>query len=221
MAASARWIRSLDAAAIAIIDEALGHARAANVPWHQTTAETFPLPGLESLFEDLAEELENGSGILKLRGLPVDRYAADELKQIWFGIGSHLGRPVFQNTRGELMREIRDEGQDVGKRYGELKSGDGAAKGGVFLSSYARTLTNGQLRFHTDRTDVVGLLCVRQARAGGVSRLASSASVHNEMLRRRPDLDALLFQDIYRSRFGELPSATARMKAGGPRSPSS
>ena len=71
------------------------------------------------------------------------------------------------------------------------------------LSSYARTLSNGPLRFHTDRCDVVGLLCARQARAGGVSKVASSVAVHNEMIRRRPDLAALLYQDVYRSRFGE------------------
>ncbi len=201
MARSTRWVRDLGPAALGEIEAALRHAQARNVPWRETSPKTFPLPGLEPLFEEIAGELENGCGILKLRGLPVARYAAEELKQIWFGIGSHLGRPVFQNARGELMREIRDEGQDVGKRYGELKSSEGAK--GVFLSSYARTLTNGQLRFHTDRTDVVGLLCVNQARAGGVSRLCSSVAVHNEMLKRRPDLDELLFQDIYRSRFGE------------------
>src|SRR6185436_2391189 len=56
---------------------------------------------------------------------------------------------------------------------------------------------------HTDRCDVVGLLCAQQALAGGVSKVASSVAVHNEMIRRRPDLAALLYQDIYRSRFGE------------------
>jgi hypothetical protein len=71
------------------------------------------------------------------------------------------------------------------------------------LSSYARTLSNGPLRFHTDRCDVVGLLCARQARAGGISKLASSVAVHNEMIRRRPDLATLLYRDIHRSRFGE------------------
>jgi hypothetical protein len=64
-------------------------------------------------------------------------------------------------------------------------------------------LSPGELRFHTDRCDVVGLLCVRQASEGGVSKLASSATVHNEMLRRRPDLHALLCAPIPRSRFGE------------------
>ena len=38
------------------------------------------------------------------RGLPVERYSEDELRQIYFGIGANLGRPVFQNRTGELMR---------------------------------------------------------------------------------------------------------------------
>jgi hypothetical protein len=75
--------------------------------------------------------------------------------------------------------------------------------GKPFLSSYARTLSNGALRFHTDRTDVVGLLCVRQAAKGGISTICSSVAVHNEMLRRRPDLVALLYEPYYRSRHGE------------------
>jgi hypothetical protein len=65
------------------------------------------------------------------------------------------------------------------------------------------------LRFHTDRTDVVGLLCVQQANAGGVSRLVSSVAIHNEMLRRRPDLLDLLFGDFHRSRFGEEAASPA------------
>ncbi len=98
------------------------------------------------------------------------------------------------------MRDIRDEGAGVGARlYGETVD----AAGKPFLSSGARTLTPGQLRFHTDRCDVVGLLCVRQAAEGGVSKLASSATVYNEILRRRPDLHALLCRPIPRSRFGE------------------
>jgi len=109
---------------------------------------------------------------------------------------------VFQNCRGELMRAIRDEardgGADLGQRYGKVETG-----GGTFLSSYARTLSNGALRFHTDRCDVVGLLCVRQSKSGGVSTLASSPAVHNAMLARRPGLAALLHRDVWRSRLGE------------------
>src|SRR5262252_5759489 len=178
MARSTRWVRTLDTAEVAEIDAALRQARSAGVPWHATTRERFPLHGLDRTLADVARELEDGSGLVLLRGLPVERYTADELRQIWFGLGSHLGQPVFQNRHGELMREIRDEGRGVGERYGHIPAPDGGA--GV-LSSYARTLSNGPLRFHTDRCDVVGLLCVGQAQAGGVSKLASSAAVHNEM----------------------------------------
>ena len=123
---------------------------------------------------------------------------------MYWGLGTHLGPPVFQNRSGELMRAIRDEGAHVGRTYGETKD----PKGGTFLSSYARTLTNGGLRFHTDRTDVVGLLCVRQAREGGVSTLASTPAIHNAILAKRPELLDALFTDYWRSRFGE--EGTAR-----------
>jgi hypothetical protein len=129
----------------------------------------------------------------------VDRYSEDDLRKIYFGLGTHLGTPVFQNRSGELMRAIRDEGAHVGRTYGETKD----QKGTTFLSSYARTLTNGGLRFHTDRTDVVGLLCVRQAQKGGVSTLASTPAIHNAILAKRPDLLDALFTVYWRSRFGE------------------
>ena len=173
--------------------------------WHQVTAADFPLPATRGLIDGVADELEHGLGLIKLRGLRVDRYAEDELRCIWFGLAQHLGRPVWQNKSAELMRAIRDEGAAVvGARYGQIGEG-----GQAFLSSYARTLSNGQLRFHTDRCDVVGLLCVRQARAGGASRLASSPAIHNAMLERRPDLAAALYQDIWRSRLGEEPGGEA------------
>jgi Taurine catabolism dioxygenase TauD, TfdA family len=175
MTENPRWQRDLTPAEIGEIDRAQRAVQ--GMAWREVTAEAFPLPGMTDRFAEIAEELEEGSGMVKLRGLPVDRYSAEELRRIWFGIGCHLGRPVFQNRRGELMREIRDEGSEAGQRYGQVTAGPGADK--PFLSSYARTLTNGALRFHTDRTDVVGLLCVQQAEAGGVSRLCSSVAIHN------------------------------------------
>jgi hypothetical protein len=200
IAKSSRWLRDLTSSHVAEIEGAL--ARSRHLPWQEIARANFPLPGLAGLFDDIRDELENGSGMVKLRGLPVDR-AEDDLRRIWFGIGANLGTPLNQNKSGELMRAIRDEGGTAlaGQRYGQIDEGGGK----TFLSSYARTLTNGQLRFHTDRADVVGLLCVRQAKAGGVSKLASSAMVHNVMLERRPELCAALYDDIWRSRFGEEP----------------
>jgi Taurine catabolism dioxygenase TauD, TfdA family len=201
MTRSSRWIRDLSPAAIDEIDGALHAAQRSRLRWHELTRRDFPLPTLAPLLAEIAAELEDGSGMTKLRGLPVDRYSEDELRAIWFGLGSHLGEPVFQNARGELMRAIRDEGAEVGRRYGQIAEAGGAGK--PFLSSYARTLSSGALRFHTDRCDVVGLLCVRQASSGGVSKLCSSAAVHNAMLARRPELLEALYRDVWRSRLGE------------------
>lgn len=198
MAGSRRWIREVPPEALAELDEALASVRRRGLAWHELTASDFPLPQTAALLADVADELEHGCGMAQLRGLPVARYSEDELRALWFGLGANLGRPLRQNRSGELMRAIRDEGADVGQRYGQVE-----AQGAPFLSSYARTLSNGALRFHTDRCDVVGLLCVRQAQAGGVSKLASAPAVHNAMLERRPELAAALYEDVWRSRLGE------------------
>lgn len=198
MHANPRWVKVFPSAVLEEIDIAVGKSK--DIDWKDISRDNFPLPSAKAFFDDVREELENGSGMVKMRGLDVSRYSQEQLRRMWFGLGRHLGSPMFQNCRGELMREIKDEGAGVGaKLYGSTVD----ASGKQFLSSGARTLSPGQLRFHTDRCDVVGLLCVRQASEGGVSKLASSATVYNEMLRRRPDLHALLCESIPRSRFGE------------------
>jgi hypothetical protein len=195
---SRRWIKEFPPAVLAEIDAALAQVK--DLEWRRIHRENFPLRDAAPFFADLREELENGSGMVQLRGLDVRRYSEIELRRLWFGLGHHLGTPMYQNRRGEVMRDIRDEGMGAGaKQYGATVD----AAGQPFLSSGARTLTSGALRFHTDRCDVVGLLCVRQAAEGGLSRLASSAMVYNRILERRPDLHALLCRPIPRSRFGE------------------
>jgi len=198
IARSRRWIKLFPAEVLAEIDAALEAVE--DVEWRQVNRGNFPLPNAAAFFDDVREELENGSGMVQLRGLDVSRTNELQLRRLWFGLGHHLGTPMYQNRRGEVMRDIRDEGMDTAARqYGAATDSTGQA----FLSSGARTLTSGALRFHTDRCDVVGLLCVRQAAEGGVSKLASSAMVYNRILERRPDLHALLCRPIPRSRFGE------------------
>lgn len=203
MAASDRWRRCLSVAQLAEIDAAVTRARERGLRWDEVAADDFPLPGLRPLFDDIRAELEDGSGILLLQGLEPARYDIDTLKLLYAGLVRHIGATVYSNRAGEVMREIRDvtrDGADAGARYGALPD---AGKPGAFLSSYARTLTNGSLRHHTDRCDVVSLFCVRQAMRGGISKLCSSPAVHNAMLQRRPDLAAALYRPVWRSRFGE------------------
>ena len=80
--------------------------------------------------------------MVQMRGLDVSRYSSLQLRQIWYGLGCHIGTPMFQNNRGEVMREIKDEGRGVGaKLYGATVDGSGKE----FLSSGARTLSPDQL----------------------------------------------------------------------------
>jgi len=196
MRLSRRWIKPFPPTLLTEIDAQVKKAGA--LDWRKVNSRNFSL-GARDFFDEVREELENGSGMVKLTGLDVARYGEEELRCIWYAIGMHLGTPMYQNRAGEMMRDIRDEGLGGAKLYGATVD----ATGKEFLSSGARTLSSGQLRFHTDRCDVVGLFCVRQACEGGVSKLASSATVYNEILKRRPDLHALLCRPIPRSRFGE------------------
>ncbi len=199
MAGSAEWSRALEPWALDEIEAALHEAQRRGGDWRHMRRADFPLPRLSGLLAELGHELEEGRGVVRLGTLPVERYAADELKRIFFGLGTYLGRAVHQSAKGELMAEIRDEGPGAGAARGQL-AGDA---GEVFLSSRARVHSTGPLRFHSDRTDVVGLLCVRRAGAGGVNKIVSSVAIHNAMLARRPDLLEALFQDLHRSRLGE------------------
>jgi hypothetical protein len=65
---------------------------------------------------------------------------------------------------------------------------------------------------HTDSCDLVGLLCLRNAQAGGgVSRLTSAISVHNTLLVEHPGVLAALYRvhPGYMHRSGRSGRATA------------
>ena len=174
LATSNHWIHPLSPAAIAEIDAALAGVRGR--PWESLTAADFPLPELGAELGDIADELEDGCGVMKLTGLPVARYSEADLRALYFALGSHLGTPVQQNGGRGLMRDIRDNSRNGGKR---VDSAEG-------------------LPWHNDRADVVALLCVRQAHNGGISRIVSATAIHDTMLARRPDLVDILFEDFQR-----------------------
>lgn len=197
LAASTDWIRRLSAAAIDEIDAALRTVQARGLRWRDLRKKDFPLPGVSAELAQVNRDLEWGRGLMLLRGLPVERYSDDELRAIWWGLGCHLGTAVHQNAHGELIGEVRDEI----RLYGEVVQPAVPESEGV--TSRAKARSSGPLRWHTDRCDVVGLLCVRSARRGGTSRVVSVPAVSNAILARRPDLHALLCADYHRSRQGE------------------
>ena len=93
----------------------------------------------------------------------------------------------MQNAAGHLLGHVRDMGRS---------SDDPAAR--IYQTRERQT-------HHTDSSDVVGLLCLKTAKSGGLSSLVSSTTIFNEMRRRRPDLLRILLEPIETDRRGEIP----------------
>jgi hypothetical protein len=135
----------------------------------------------------ILDDVLNGRGFVLLRGLPVERWSKQQSATAFFGLGSHLGNARSQNAQGHVLGHVRDLG---------MSSSDPNVR--IYQ-------TNERQGYHTDSSDIVGLLCLRTAKSGGYSSLVSSITLYNEMRCRRPDLIALLFEPIATDRRGEIP----------------
>ncbi|NRB65376.1 MAG: TauD/TfdA family dioxygenase [Saprospiraceae bacterium] len=149
--------------------------------------EDFPLPTLGTKLNQLQHNLILGHGFGLLRGFPVHQYSVEEAAILFYGLGTHLGHARSQNAQGHLLGHVRNTG---------LESTNPNVR--IYQTKERQT-------FHTDSTDVVGLLCLQPAQEGGRSLLVSADTVYNEMLRQRPDLLQLLCQPIATDRRGEVP----------------
>jgi hypothetical protein len=198
LARSTDWIRSLTAREIDELDAAVRAARERGLTWQTLAREDFVTPAVDRMLAEVADALEHGRGLVLLRGIPVERYAEDELRLLYWGLGRHLGTPRYQNGNGELIGDVRDEN----RLYGVVREVN-PMKAGEPRTSRNKARSAGPLRFHTDRVDVVTLLCVRPALTGGLSKVVSTAAVYNTILERRPDLHALLCAPYYHVREGE------------------
>ena len=196
---SQSWVCQLDETQIGEVSQAIRAFAGTGLPWQAANRDNLQLPGLADLFVRIRQELEDGTGLFRVRGVPVRNHSVEQLKAFYLSFGDHVGIPVSQSLGGLQIMDIEDEGAKS-KDYGLIQT-NGSDDG--FRSSRARAFSTGGLRFHSDRCDVVSLLCVRQASKGGHSKIASAVAIHNAMLERRPDLLEELFTPYPRSRFGE------------------
>lgn len=149
-------------------------------------AADFPLATFAAELAKLRQRLIRGRGFELVRGLPVEDIPVRQAAAAFLGVGAHLGAARSQNAAGHLLGHVRDLGAD-------------ASDPNVRIYQTSRRQS-----FHTDSTDVVGLLCLETAQQGGDSLVASAATVYNEMLERDPGLAALLFEPIATDRRGEV-----------------
>ena len=130
----------------------------------------------------------SGVGLEVLRGLPIENYSQAFCATIFCGIGAHIGSARSQNADGHILGHVRDIGADANDPNSR-----------IYQTCERQT-------FHTDSADVVGLLCIREAREGGKSLLVSAETIYNRMKQERPDLLEKLFDPIATDRRGEIPN---------------
>lgn len=188
MAGRDDWLMPLTAADITEIEAATKALVERQADIAAITARDFPLPTLApALKTRVQDEVLDGRGFLLLRGLPVERWSMREAATAFFGLGSHLGSARSQNGKGHVLGHVQDLGFDVADPNVRIYQ------------------THERQTYHTDSCDIVGLLCLKTARSGGLSALVSSTTIFNEIHRRRPDLLPLLFEPVATDRRGEVP----------------
>ena len=188
MAASEEWLPTFSDAEIEALREAVAPHDKDGVDLMKLGRDAFPLPGLASLLADQRKQLLFGRGFTLLRGLPVDEFGKRGTAIAFWAVGQHLGDGVLsQNKHGHVLGHVTDIGES---------RGNPSQRG-----PYSRE----EIPFHVDCSDIVGLLCMEVSKSGGESSLVSSVAVHNEMLKRRPDLVEVLAQPLYRDRRDEVP----------------
>jgi hypothetical protein len=160
-----------------------------DVPVDKITREMFDHPALNPFLADVAEEMAEGKGAVVLRGPSTERYNDDELTRMFWGIGTHLGVAAEQNHKGDKIDHVRDiEDNPLGRRqYGTQ-----------------------ELVFHTDGItgQNLGLLCLRQSKSGGMSRLVSALTIHNAFVENHPDLLEQLYEGFTYHRKGKQREGT-------------
>lgn len=181
------WTYRLNASDIEEIDVAVQNIARQGLDVLEITQDLFPLPDLSKALLRVQDNLQNALGFAVIRGIPVARYDTRQAAIAYFGIGAHLGEAVSQNARGHALGHVCNLGFDPS------------------LPTARGYQSANKLNFHTDPTDLVGLMCLRKAKSGGLSSIVSAGTVFNEMLKQRPDLVQVLTETLYRDRRGEIP----------------
>jgi alpha-ketoglutarate-dependent taurine dioxygenase len=174
MADDESWIYELGATLTTELERELCRAKAAGLRHSDLSPASFPLPSAGGLLASIIDQLEHGRGVALLRGFPVARKSVEDCELLYAGLASHFGTSIVQDTLGTLIDQVADRGLSYEN---------------IAVRGY---MTHAQLTPHCDSGDLVTLLCVHQARRGGVNTVSSSLSVYNEIRAKYPErLDVL------------------------------
>ncbi|KAJ5923780.1 hypothetical protein N7466_007967 [Penicillium verhagenii] len=157
-------------------------------PLEGISKSNFPLPKLSKRLEELRTVLIDGTGFWLFRGIPVDEWDLQKCATAYMGLGTYLGYFTSQNGRGHVLGHVKDLGEDPTK-----------------TERVRIYRTNARQYFHTDGSDIVGLLCIAKSKIGGESDIASTHHVINVLQKRHPDvIETMSTPNWYFDRKGEV-----------------
>ena len=157
--------------------------RARGVGVQQVTGEDFGLRSFAADAAALRQEILDGRGFVVIDGVDASRFAAEDLKLVYWALGNALGEVLPQNIAGDRMCTVADLGYDPGD------------------ANVRNSMTSREIGMHTDTVvfadiDIVGLLCVVQADTGGESRLISASTIYERILLEAPSALEQLAHDF-------------------------
>jgi alpha-ketoglutarate-dependent taurine dioxygenase len=156
------------------LHRALGAARATGRAIESLSRDDFPLDDIAADLDTIRHRVQNGRGIVLLRGFPATRYSREDTCRMFWGLGTHFGHAVSQSLMGDRLGHVTNV------------SGDNPAERGY--------RSRRELGMHTDSDDMLMMLCLKNARSGGQSRFVSALTVYNEMLATHPGLLPILMR---------------------------
>lgn len=180
-----RWKRPLSAEERHGLLAGLAAYEETAIPLWESTGEDFPFQGIDPLLKEIRHEIRHGFGLILLRNFPIEELIGDQVEALYWGFCNHLGVMRPQGKDSGLLKSVRNAG-------GQYRSQSGRGYN-----------TNAKLDYHTDFADLVSLLCINGAKAGGESLITSSLAVRNELERNAPHLVEALYQPIDYSRQDE------------------
>ena len=143
----------------------------------------FAMERLSPRLKAAYEEVRSGRGFVVLRGLPVDDLSKDEFVAAVWGIGTHFGTALSQNTSGDLIGHVVDAtAEDATPRM------------------YRSNL---ELRPHNDITAMISLACWHKSETGGASVIVSAVTVHDALCKHHPEVLAPLYRGFHYHQVGE------------------
>ncbi|KAI9376613.1 hypothetical protein BJX61DRAFT_550817 [Aspergillus egyptiacus] len=182
-----KWTHRFSAEEIAELSATADAFLAAKIPLTGISKSNFPLPKLAATLATLREDLLNGKGFILFKGFPVPEWGNHKSAVAYMGLGTYLGYFVSQNSRGHVLGHVKDLGEDPTK-----------------IDKVRIYRTNARQYFHSDDSDIVGLLCIARALEGGESDIVSSHHIYNTLAVERPDVLKTLTEPIwYFDRKGE------------------